>query len=600
MSESADMQMTAYGPRNRYGQASFAVGCNSGMFPARLTDGQYVWGINGVNRGGVFQTRMDHKFLLTIPAGNLQGHTLFRPTLSHDVYAVVAVDGKIYVSAPPYITWHQLPNLQFRKDAPMIYWKRVIKTADLQPDGSIFLTAPKRILIMQDSGYTRAGMWDGTVNRHYDPTNVPGAKEVPLGGPMEWIGDRLWVLYEDQVLASDIQDPEHFSEIGYFSEGQPFQLPDIGTALAATPDQRTLLAFTANTTTSFQASIRDRTSWKTTVDFQRLIFPNIGCMAHRSVINQYGLLWWYSTGGFVNLNTAMQTYRDAQIIFTDHEMARSKGALSPILREMAGVSFENYLLMSVPSGDVHNSETWVLDQSVESALQPATTQTMAAVAWNGIWTGTRPVEWATEILDGAPICTHASRSIFSYQDSTNHLWMSFGNNREDNNNPILVSIETRWHTDGPDRKSPRYAEFYFTELADDVVIEAFWRGTRGEYIPFLKKSIIATQGPLGTQFLPLLDDVTLIQDLRPQSRYVVSMQIPETIGDQPVESPDTATRDRAFSMLIRWTGRAALMGYQLVVDPNTEKGQGIVEVDETDEERMVFVDGRSEILELTP
>lgn len=596
MPEAPAMMKNDYGMRNQFRQSSFAAGCDSGRFPARLQDGQYVWGVNVVNRGGILQTRMDHRYLLALPAGNLQGHTLFRPTGSRDVYAIAAVNGKIYVSAPPYTAYYQLPNLQFRPDAPMIYWKSVRKTADLQPDGRIITTSPKRILIMQDSGYTRAGMWDGAISRHYNPTNAPGFNEVPLGGPMEWIGDRLWVAYEDQLYASDIQDPEHFSEVDYFSEGLPFQLPDVCTALAATPDQKTLLAFTATTTTSFQASIRTRTEWKTTKDFQLLLFPNIGCMAHRSAIHQYGLLSWYSAGGFINLNSAMQTYRDAQILYSDREMARSKGFLSPVLREMSGVAFENYLALSVPSGDVHNAHTWVLDQSVEGSLQA-----FAAAAWNGIWTGTRPIEWATEILDGVPICTHASRSEFTYQSTTNHLWMSFGSGRVDNQNPIWCSMETRWHSDGPDRKNPKYAQFYFIELANDVEIECFWRGTRGRYIKCLTKSVIATQGPLGTEFMPTVSDTTEIQDLRPQSRYIVTMQIPATIGeDEPVESVDNASKDRAYSMLLRWRGRAGLVGYQLIVDPDAEKGMGLVEENEKDQERLVFWDGRPEIVELLP
>lgn len=593
MSQSPRAASNNYGVRKAQGSSFFAGGCSSGIAPQILTDIQYRWSINLANRGGILQTRpgLQNGGIIVETAYTPQGLTSFRPLGSKKTYLVAAVDGLIYYCIPPDFTFFQLPGIQFKNNAPIIYFKETIKAVNQRADGSLEIIDPVKVLVMQDGGLTRAAFWDGSTSRHLNPT--PGIDETPLGSWMEWIGDRLWVSRENQLFVSDQSDPLRFTETNYLTEGLPFQLPDECTGLKASEDQKILLAFTHDTTTAFQASIRDRLTWKTTPDFQKLLFPNVGCVAGRSIINQYGLIWWYSSGGIVNYNTAFQTYRDAKVVYNDREMARSKGNLSPILNLMCGAAFENYLLMSVPSGDIYNGDTWVLDQSAVEAFKEG-----SQAAWNGVWTGIRPVEWAAGVFDDQKRCFVLSRDYVSSGGSSVRVWEAF-QDRTDAGNQIDCWMETKLHYNGANKEKIRFAELYFGEMKDDVLVEAYWKGLRGEWNLFLSKEVIATNGPFESAWLGLIEDGDLLQSFKKQTRYIITLEVPEDSDFSGIaENDDKDNIDRGFSMLINWKGQAALLGYRLFTDEYVDTPQGVDEVNEENQERIVFDTGDSLVINL--
>lgn len=593
MSQSRAITQNDFQGRKVGGATFFAGGCNSGIAPQMLSEFQYRWGLNGVNRGGIFQTRpgFNDCGIVVEDAYTPQGMTTFRPLESKKTYLVVAIDGLIYYCIPPDFTFFQIPGIQFKQNAPIIYLKEAIKSVTQNPDGSLVQIDPVKVLMMQDGGLTRAAFWDGSTGRHLNPT--PGVDETPMGSWMEWIGDRLWIINGNELLASDIADPLKFTEIDYLSEGLPFQLPDEGSGLRASEDQKILLAFTHNTTTAFQASIRKRQVWKDTIDFQKLLFPGIGCVAGRSIISQYGLLWWYSAGGLVSYNTAFQTYRDAKVIYNDREMARSKGNMSPILNLMCGGSFENYLFLSAPSGDIYNAQTWILDQSSIGAFEEN-----SQASWNGVWTGIRPVEWAVGTFDDRQRCFVLSRDYIENGGSNIRVWEAFID-RTDSGNPIEVWFEGRLHYNQANREKIRFAELYFGEMKSDVLVEAYWKGLRGEWHKFLTKEVIATNGPIGTAYLGLIQNADLIQSFEKQTRYIFTMEVPESSPFTGIAENDNKDNiDRGFSILVNWKGQAALLGYRLFSDDYTDTPKGRVEENEQNEERIVFDTGDSLIIDL--
>lgn len=599
MPQAAEAQITDYGMRDQQGSLFFTGGCHSGLLPIALGIEEYVWAINVVNRGGVLQTRMGYDMKLNLPPGNLQGGTSFRPTNSNKTYLVVAVDGKIYYSLPPFSAFLQIPGLQFYDKAPFVYFCKTIKALQQNPDGSLSEMDQLKMLIIQDGGYTRAAYWTGSTGRHLNPT--PGIDETPIGSWMAWIGDRLWILQGSQLLVGDLADPLRFTEIDYLAEGLPLQLKDEGTGLAVSEDLKVLLAFTHDTTTIFQASNRDRPSWKTTPDFQKELFPNIGCVAGRSIVNQYGLLWWYSAGGLVNFNSAQQTYVNATVTYVDHEMARSKGNLSPLLHTMAGGSFENYLMMSVPSGDsLNNKHTWVMDQAVVGRKF-----TTSPAVWNGIWTGTRPMTWITDNFDNRARCFFLSKDLVEFEDTTNRLWEAFVDRVDGPDNPIDCWVETRMHTLGiGSRCKFKFAELYFIEIKGNVLFEIFWRGTRGTWKKIAHKEVISTPGPFWTNFYGPVEDGNFIQATKKQSRYIITDSVPDTAdaegGSGIVEDPARDNIDRGFSLMVHWQGQAALAGYRLSLDPYSDTSTGAPATQETEEneERVVFQDGKGLIFNL--
>lgn len=597
--QSPDVQQNIYGPRDQQGSVYFIGGCHSGMLPIALGLEQYVWGINVANRGGILQTRPGYQAMLNLPAGNLQGFTSFRPTDSLKTYLVVAVDGLLYYSLPTYGTYAQVPGLNFKADAPFIYFCETVKAIEQNPDGSLVEIDPIKILMIQDGMKTRAAYWTGSTGRHLDPS--PGVDETPLGSWMEWIGDRLWVAQGSQLLVSDLADPLRFTEIDYLAEGLPLQLPNECTGLKASEDQKILLAFTHDSTTVFQASIRDRPKWKETDDFQKLLFPNIGCVAGRSIVNQYGLLWWYSAGGLVNLNTAYQTYRNATITYIDHEMARSKGNLSPMMFPIAGGSFENYMLMSVPSGDsVYNQHTWAMDQAVVGSGSEVTPS-----VWNGIWTGTRPVQWTTNSFEDRSRCFFISKDLESHAGTTNRLWEAFVDRVDGPDNPIDCWVETRMHTMGnANRMKLKFAELYFTEIKGNVDFKIYWRGSRGTWKLFAHKEVVSTQGPFWSNYFGPIQDGKYIRDTKKQSRYIITDSILDSAkaaqNTGTVEEKTSDNIDRGFSLLINWKGQAALSGYRLIADSysDADKGDPATQTNEENKERVVFQNGEGLLYDL--
>lgn len=691
------------------GGAFFSAGMNSSDDAMFVDDRAYFSAMNIVNRGGLLQSRPGYRCLFTIPPGNLQGCSYFRP-ISSSPFVVFAVEGIVYASKYPFTSYSRIPGIQFYKAARQIFWATATKSVQQRDDGELTLIDPVHLLVMQDGGYSRAAYWDGSVGRHLDPSPNPttpviaatvgavnllsvptsidqqplvngdrvlvknqtnadengiyvynlgeptiytvnpnwlgvltravdsdsatklafgnsyfvsdGAQnqntswkiqvaptllddspisfaqsfdqtdflETPLGGPMAWSGDRLWVARDNRLFASDIDDPLKFTESIYLAEGGSFFTADPITGLAEIPGLKTpqLMVFTANRAYVVASGIRDRTLWKTTPNFQDVLFPSVGCTSQRSIISQYGLLWWMTPTGITNYNAAQQAQITSSLAPMDIELAVSKGSLSPNIEDTCGVSFENYGLFSVPSGHRKNKHTWVLDKATL-----ASEDNTGSGSWNSIWTGTFPVEWATGPVNNVQRIFHVSED----EDGNNRLWESFTADRKDNGLPITSYVETKTYIDfspkatGLDLKKFLFAELAFSEMYGDVSATVFWAGTRGRYKKVAEYNWTANEGALKEGTKVGLTDV--IYGYRPQSRTVRT----PTINVAKVNSSDCSSAnieskysdqiDVGFSLLVIWSGRAALRHFRLFVEPQQEASQGGCSVDETDETNIV-------------
>lgn len=557
-----------------FAQSDFRGGCNSGDMPFRLQQDQYVWGENVVNRGGILQTRMGYTPVgPELPEGNLQGVTTFRPTGSNTTLLIAAVAGKIYTTKQTnggWEPWFELPGIQLYQNASRVLWCVGTKSVTRNPDGSLTRIPSRKILIMQDGGFTKAAMFDGSVSRHLFPD--PARRETPIGGAMAWIGDRLWVTQGQNLIASDIGDPISFYENVSLAVGGSLTFPDTIVALAPNTDLKNLFVWTANSTHIVQAGIRDRSTWSTTPDFVNDILPGIGCLAPKSVTLQYGLIWWWSNLGLVNQNTALAAYRNSSFIFQDRSMARSKANLSPLVDGICAGRFENYMLFSVPSGDSENAHTWVMDQSVGLVLEGPD-----ANRWNGIWTGIRPVEWTTGIFDTHERIFVASRDLIEYGGTTNRIWEAF-QDRTDTGNPISWQAETKQWIFPTGKGKIRYAESAWAQMSGPVRIRVYWRGTRGIYKLFSTQTFNASQGPFNTIMTPTFGEFTEIQGTRKQTRFYHMTQVDDTAPSKVsgfVEKDENDNEDRAFSLLFVVEGQAALVGYRLWIDPILDEPHGL-------------------------
>lgn len=565
------------------GDSRFTGGMNSLDTPIALTDSFYRSSMNMVNRGGVLQTRPGYEYKFTMPAGNLQGGIMFRPSSGFE-FLVFAVEGLVYSSQYPFKTCEQIVGLEFRSDVTDIYFCTAEKGSQVQSDDTVKLITPFKLVIIQD-GYTPPGIWDGSSAQH-----LLDANETPIGSVMAWSGNRLWVAREQEIFASDIFDPTSFREGTYLSNAKSFLLEKPVTAMVevTTKNIGQLVAFTDTSATLFQSNIRKRSTWDTTDQFQAVLLPEIGCVAHRSIVTMHGLLWWYSAFGLTNLNAALSSYVTSEFSYQDNEMAISKGFLSPRQSTIACAVFENYLLTSVPHADVFNSHTWVIDKAPGD-----TVNVDSPSAWNSYWTGTRPVAWAFGYVQGVNRIFQFSKDY----DGNNRCWEAFSDDRTDAGAPIVWSMETRGYSNKSiTKKKFRFAEVDFTELSGQVDVGVYWAGTsRGAYKSILQKRFVANTGVIDSAVELDYDD-SVLYSLKKQSRLVRTNDVANSPTDKTscnIESPDAEWYDAAFQLLIVGSGQAAVSTIRMFMDLIPENTSGDCVADETLEENNVRFDGRA-------
>jgi hypothetical protein len=539
---------------------TFFRGAKSDCEPGSLPLGYYFSAINMLNVGGVLSCRPGYKCWAKLPEGKLQGATLFRPKVGLE-QVLVAIDGIIYVSEYPFLKYRVLDNVLMSPTAKQIFWQQTTQAARrLTTDFSsaIEVIAPREVVFIQDGGFTAPAWYDGSQSGHVRNN----AFETPTGGPMAWIGDRLWVSSGRQVFASDISNGFSFREQIYLGGVNSLLFKNEVTAFAKTPSLEfpQLIVFTDSEASLVQASIRDRSTWPTTDGFQIEIF-NIGCSSQRSVTSHFGQLTWFSKAGIVFWDSATASKISGRLPLRDSEMSISKTRLMDDLSLVAAASFGPYLLMSTPADDLFNKHTWVLNSSSIETLNDS-----SGPSWAGFWLGTRPVEWFYGSIAGADRIYHVSADA----DGQNRLWEIFRPERLDNGCPIMWAVETRgfFGQTSQTKKIPgtdcrfMFADIKLMGIEEDLDIGAFFAGgVRGSYIPIMAKRISVERGSLSWD-----QEITATSELfgfKPQSRGVRTQDANQIStetdsGACSIESPDLDNLDENFQMLIVGHGPATL------------------------------------------
>ncbi len=565
------------------GDLQFVPGMQSSLDPVQLPGGFFARGMNVVNRGGIVQCRPGYRCRMAIPTGFLQGIRVFKPKRGFPVL-VFGVEGRLYTSDYPYKTFSQLPGIQFSETARQLYFEQVEQSVQFNPDGSISLIDPRNLLVIQDGGFSSAVVFDGTTATHQR-----GSGNIPIGGPMKWIADRLWVARGARLFASDLGNPLSFRESLYIAGVSSFVLPGDITALASNPASEfpQLFVFTYHNTTMIQAGVRDRSLWTTTSDFQKIVLPRIGCVSQRSVVIHYGLLWWFSAFGLISLDAAIQGNITSSLPYQDDSMIESKSRLFSDLSGVACSTFENYLLCSLPHEERYNKHTWVLDNT------PLKVGRGENPAWNSFWTGTRPVEWISDTFNGENLIFYISTDY----DGENRLWEAFTPDRLDEGCPITWWMETRAITSqSPGQyKDFRYADIFMSELLGVIDVAVFWAGSyRGKYKRVLTKRIRASRGTFRSgEKIKATDKIFA---LKKQSRHIRTQDGKAIIAEEGLSSCDVENRyeefkDTAFQLLIVGSGPGAVNGFICYTEPpENNNDSGRCEEDET-EENFVRFDG---------
>lgn len=622
------------------GSAFFTGGMSSAVDPMFIDDRSYRHAQNTIHRGGIVRTRPGYQQLLSLPAGKLQGFYYFRP-ISGDGHFVAIVAGRVYQSSlvpngSNAITYTQVANIQLYEYAKEVYACTAVQAAERNSDGTISLVSPKRVIFFTDGGYTKTAFWDGAQSGHVDPlvtttpvidagafvvgttytivsvgstdftaigasSNAAGISFVasgvgsgtgtaspaavqerigtPVGGPIEWSGDRLWLARDTLVFASDISNPFSFEENEYAAEGGYFQFPEKVVALKELPsvDNPVLVVFCVNSTWVLRSNIRDRSTWKATDRFQQQLLPGVGCVSSKSVLQSYGILWWMTPTGLVNIDAAQAARITSRLVPQDTEMAVSKANLSPDLSMTCTGFYENFIVCSVPNGHKINRHTWALDQTVLSDSQGSAQQ-----GWSSVWTGTNPVQWATGLFNNRLRCAHVSVD----SDGTNRVWESFVSEQQDNGQPILSFVETKAHldysdkADGLNKKRLTFAEVTLERLSGDVNLKVYWAGTRGRYKLAGEWNLKATEGSPQTGVRSSFLETYATQQRILRTPAIQQFEDPLSCTSRDVESKHNDWVDIAFSLLIVWSGQAALRSYRIFADPFDESATGEKAFDE--------------------
>lgn len=555
------------------GSSSLVLGADAYTLSTDLDDREYVMGMNVVCRGGIVQTRPGTRSLFCLPSGNFQGATLFTPD-NGTAQLVAAVDGKIYASAAPFTSYRRLWNLQFSPTSKYLAWAVTLKSTDYDNEGNLItLDNPYSILIMQD-GVTRAAYWDGGTSGHLNPATptdvtdiVPGYSETPIGLWMIWSGNRLWVSRGNQIFASDIGNPLKFTETLYLNEGRAFCLSGPCTGMIEVPSDsagaKGFIAFTDTNGTLFQSYIQDRTLWLSQPLFQNTILPNIGCVAPRSLVTQYGLNWWFGPRGFTNINAALRQNITSRVDYQDNQMFTSKAYLGPDLSSICASFYENYTMVSVPSGDVKNRHTWVLDQApMEGNVN----------AWTGFWTGWRPIEWCRGLVNGSERVFFGSIDY----DGNNRIWEAMLPERTDNGCAITCYLQTREHAAGNlDLKAYDWSKFFLSQIYGEVDLDVYVASTKGGFQKQKTYHIVANKGQIFSD-VEYSEVGPLMIGNRVQSRTIRTPANPEDSECNAcgVESNTQVLNDYAFSHLLVWSGQMGVRAYQCHYREVPERNDG--------------------------
>lgn len=520
------------------GGKSFILGVNSNLHPADLSPAQAAWGVNVVNKGGIWATRPGYNDLYRLPDGKAQGCTFFTPTGGQQTL-VQAVSGRIYVSQFPFVNYTLLNNIQFDPYVDHISFKEAVQGVDQNGN----LQDPRALLFMQD-GLTRPAFWDGQIDRHTFPGG--STNETIIGLWMEWVGGRLWVARGREFFASDIFDPLHFTETQYLTGGGSLQAMDgdVITAMRRTADNRALLVFTIRNTTIVQANITDRSQWATSPSFLTFQFPGVGCVGGKALVDNDGELWWFSLDGVRRFTQTGEAIRTSKNSVQSIEMDRSFKNMSPIMSRICAFSCGTYIGFSVPSGDIFNRHTWVLDTSIESQLGSD-----VPPAWLGIWMGTRPVEWATGYVNGMEICLHISQDTCGIR-----IWEAFQAEQEDNGTQIFCSVESNGMKFGEDIafKKFLFSELHLYGVSGNVEMTCEYKGDYGCWKEIMSVALCATDC---YEEIPCPPPVSTIL---PQNRYLKTQDTSNGLVCESAEGPYTDNIGTFFQNRFRWYGKNGL------------------------------------------
>ena len=585
------------------------------LYPTDLTQGTYAWGVNIINRGGVVQTRPGKRRIKSFCGRKGQGHYWVR-TMDDRNYEMVAVDGSVYWAPFPFTgDWTKLDGVSFRPDADRIWFCNAEQAIQYDASNNItLLPSPKNIVLMQD-GFSLPCYWDttdfssGVVDENY-VTGVP-KKPMPIGTVMLWQDNRLWLVVNNLIFASDLLYPQSFTEEQYLAEQTGFRFPRPVANMVPLPTQG-IMVLTNSSIHGLQSYIQDRTQWQTTEGFQSDINTEVGLIAPWAIAYLHGMPWILTARGLISYDRAMVQNLTTVLYTVDGEMQRSKQLLGPMMEGACLGVWENVLMVSVPSSSRKNRHTWLLDSGIAEKLNNQT-----GGCWTGIWTGTNPIQYTSPIIGGTQHSYELSYSsgylTLNQGESPSpmfdqgqplqayiHLWENFIPNQIDGvETPVHCSFETRAFTLATDDYYRFvFAEFMLVNLKGIVPVQVYVTGLAGNYQLLFETTLRADVGPWGNPskesklYYIAHGQTTTFENYRRQVRHMRTSEW--VVNGKPTDGAACAEIgrmdgvDKAFQLMIQWQGRLGLRQVKFFYDRQLQSPQGVCPVDESQTPHIVM------------
>jgi hypothetical protein len=284
----------------------------------------------------------------------------------------------------------------------------------------------------------------------------PFKKKMPIGTIMEYafgrvfVSDRFNLIYASDIIYgngfNDTLNTENFTEIGYWQGGGAFSTPAMMgniTGMKVMPDlgdnlrgQGALVILCAGGAFSMDVSL-PRAEW-TNSNIQRVSLLGRGCTSpYLTTVNSE--LWFRSHDGWAFYsNSQTEFYRYFSMRKLSRDVNKWVSRDTSWLKQFASTMFiNNYLINTVApqtkSTQAENGVTGlhryhrgmvVLDLDQGSSPSPDAQLTFR---WNGLWTGIRPSQLLTALING-----EQRGFAFSFdKDDKNRLYEVTGNRGAD-------------------------------------------------------------------------------------------------------------------------------------------------------------------------
>lgn len=524
-------------------QATVIDGMNRGREPELISEQQAHLLRNLSIRGGRARSRPRFVKRATLPAGKLQGASVFR-SLSK---VIITVGGRVYELDPK--TWAS----------------RELTGADVNSpkQARVFFCETQGTLLIQDD-QSRPFVYDG------DKFRRAADDEVPVGGVMSYGNGRLAVVVNgNNVRIGDIRTEDHQSELKFTETfnllgGGDFAFPSRVNALGVLPvidsasGQGSLIVGCESSVHSLKTQITQRDLWSE-VGFSTVLLPSRGISGGNALVAVNQDLFFRSSDGLRSIRTSTADYDAPGLAPLSVEVRTRFDYDTPALLQDASVVYFDNRVLCTHSPFVYSNRALFSGIVALNFDGLSGRGSKSPAAFDGEWDGLIIAQLFTGLVDGVERCFVLGREASGA--GTNGLWEI---QREVevpvSENPTQV-LETRmlFGTAPGTLKNLRRADVQFSAVSSPLTVRVYFRPDK---YPFWVLWDTFTATPQAAA----KDTITRTRD---QYRPRFSTRTPASTMDPQTNRP--VSQATGFQVRVEFEGNARIDLLQVFQEPILEQ-----------------------------